>query len=93
MVTTLEKRRPRPVDSLVPEPILTSTHAITVILLVRRRPTVTYAYSSNAQTRRWRCFRARCSSHSRRWGTASWKRGICEVFSAAARHRESNGAE
>jgi len=30
MATTLEKRRPLPVDSLVPEPIFTSTHAITI---------------------------------------------------------------
>jgi hypothetical protein len=30
IATTLEKRRPLPVDSLVPEPIFTSTHAITI---------------------------------------------------------------
>ena len=30
IATTLEKRRPLPVDSLVAEPIFTSTHAITI---------------------------------------------------------------
>jgi hypothetical protein len=30
IATTVEKRRPLPVDSLVPEPIFTSTHAITI---------------------------------------------------------------
>ncbi len=30
IATTVEKRRPLPIDSLVPEPIFTSTHAITV---------------------------------------------------------------
>jgi Protein of unknown function (DUF998) len=30
IATTLEKRRPLPVDSLAPEPIFTSTHAITI---------------------------------------------------------------
>jgi hypothetical protein len=30
LATTLEKRRPLPVDSLVPEPLFTSTHAITI---------------------------------------------------------------
>ena len=53
-------------------------------LLVRRRPPVTAASSSNARMRRWRRYRVRCLSHSLRWATASWKRGICEVFSAAA---------
>ena len=36
-------------------------------LLGGRRLTVTAASSSNARMRRWRCFRARCSSRSRRW--------------------------
>jgi hypothetical protein len=30
IATTLEKRRPLPVDTLVPEPIFASTHAITI---------------------------------------------------------------
>ena len=53
-------------------------------LLGRRRLTVTAGSSSNARMRRWRCFRARCSLHSRDWAIASWRRGIFAVFTAAA---------
>ena len=52
--------------------------------LVRRRLPLISASSSNVRTRCCRGFRVRCSSASPRSATASWRRGICAVFSVAA---------